>query len=85
MKLMVKRDGSTVAFDSTKITRAIALAFRDAKKAAIGVNCEAPSFATFVSWLGQANPHASLGEKNLVSPGFWQTRSMGIKSQPRDR
>jgi hypothetical protein len=63
MRLIVKRDGSTVAFDSKKITRAVALAFRDAKRAAIGVNCEAPSFSSFVSWLRQNEPGTSLGDK----------------------
>src|ERR1700719_3516767 len=63
MRLIVKRDGSTVACDTKKITRAVALAFRDAKRAGIGVNCEAPSFSSFVSWLRQNEPGTSLGDK----------------------
>jgi hypothetical protein len=63
MRLIVKRDGSTVAFDASKITRAVALAFRDAKRAAIGVNCEAPSFRSFVSWLRESDLETSLGDK----------------------
>jgi ribonucleoside-triphosphate reductase len=72
MKLMVKRDGSTVAFDASKITRAVALAFRDAKRAAIGVNCEAPSFSTFVSWLRQNEPDTLLGDKEARFSGILQ-------------
>jgi ribonucleoside-triphosphate reductase (thioredoxin) len=63
MRLIVKRDGSTVAFDPSKITRAVALAFRDAKKAAIGVSCEAPSFRSFVSWLRESGSEVSFGDK----------------------
>ena len=72
MKLMVKRDGSTVAFDASKITRAVALAFRDAKRAAIGVNCEAPSFSTFVSWLRQNEPDTLFGDKEARFSGILQ-------------
>jgi hypothetical protein len=79
MRLMVKRDGSTVAFDASKITRAVALAFRDAKRAGIGVNCEAPSFGKFVSWLRQNESDSSLGDKEVRFSGILQDTFNGEK------
>jgi hypothetical protein len=72
MKVIEKRDGTTVGFDSKKITRAVALAFRDAKRAAIGVNCEAPSFSTLAKALTKNSPNNPFGEKEelfLRDPG----------------
>jgi ribonucleoside-triphosphate reductase (thioredoxin) len=63
MKVIEKRDGTKVGFDSKKITRAVALAFRDAKRAAIGVNCEAPSFSTLAKALTKNRPNNPFGEK----------------------
>lgn len=68
-----------MAFDSKKITRAVALAFREAKNAAIGVSCEAPSFSTFVSWLTKNGPNNSLGDKEEIFYGILEDTFNGEK------
>ena len=70
MKVIEKRDRTTVGFDPSKITRAVALAFRDAKRAAIGINCDAPSFSTFVKALTKQCPDNLLGDRQELFYGI---------------
>ena len=70
MKVIEKRDRTTVGFDPSKITRAVALAFRDAKRAAIGINCDAPSFSIFVKALTEQSPENLLGDRQELFYGI---------------